>query len=84
MKTYKRRITTIEAIQYTGYNFDECKEFCPSSRPYYTKQYIGINTNTIVNTNDWIIRDNDKYYTMPNNVFQVVFEEYNNDLDYVI
>lgn len=83
MAKYRKKPVVVDAIQWTGHNFEECKKFCPTIRKtgnHPTTGDVIITTihgqETRVADGDWIIQEPDgiHHYPCKPDIFEQTYE----------
>lgn len=77
IKKYRRKITDVEAVRWTGDNYSEIEEFTEGAS-YLLRRCLFIkttNSEIIPNTGDYIIKSNDQFITCPYDDFEKLYEE---------
>lgn len=76
-KRYKTKPVEIEAVQWTGNNLDEIKEFCGDAASYW--EYLMLSTlegNTRASVGDYIIKGlRGEFYPCNYDAFHAKYEE---------
>lgn len=78
MKKYRKKQTTAEAIQFTGENHKECREFLGEGNYDNTLNYPNVLTpsgHIAVSKNQYIIKDRDTVFLMSEEGFKENYEE---------
>lgn len=84
IKTFVKKPVKVQAIQWTGDNYEELVDFVGNVMfPYSFKDNIIIETlegEVIASKGDWIIRGvNGEYYPCKPDIFEKTYEEVNHD-----
>ena len=84
IKRYKKRPVVIEAVQFTGWNWAECKDFIAGEHlihPQWMREYDYIEIETLEGTmqcskGDYIIKGiNGEFYPCKPDIFTKTYEE---------
>lgn len=90
IKTYRKKPIEIQAVQFTGWNWAECKDFMagePMIHPQWMKRYDHLDIKTLEGTMrasiwDFIIQGvNGEFYPCKPDIFEKTYEEVNNVSD---
>lgn len=76
MSKFVKKPVEVEAIQYTGYNYEEILDFCGES-VYFSDNilYIVISGKDIpVNIDDYIVKDAGKIYPCNPDIFEETYD----------
>lgn len=79
---YRKKPIIIEAIQWTGDNYQEINSFCPTAR-YPSSERVRIDTlegQMTAEINDWIIREpfptgDRRFYPCKDSIFKETYEK---------
>ena len=80
IQKYKEKSKIIEAVQFTGDNFQELKNFCPYLQYEYINEklfvsvYSKIDIKTL-NIDDYIFTEKDRFYKTSKEKFESRFEK---------
>lgn len=85
MPKFRKKPVIIEAIQFTGENFDEIKSFCPEAEQFYSPNFcpvtIGIKTlegEMKAGEGDYIIKGvHNEFYPCKPDIFEKTYEPVN-------
>ena len=79
IKFYRKKPVTVEAVQWTGKNIDEVKEFVKGSMISFEKNFITIHTlegDMLTSVGDYIIMGvHGDYYPCKPYIFEQTYEE---------
>jgi hypothetical protein len=75
---FRKKPVVVEAIQYTGKNFNKVKEFCPCIRTNTCFSYLSIPTlEGLIRADmgDWIIKGvKGEFYPCKSDIFEATYE----------
>lgn len=73
---WRKKPVVIEAIQYTGTNYAELKDFCPSLEPSRVNPYIPtLEGDMTVSASDWVIKGvQGEFYPIKDSIFRETYE----------
>ena len=80
--TIVRKTIPSAAVQYTGMNFEEMRDFIPENlieldKPSKTVfRYVGIKGYGELNLRDWVVYENDQYIVCNDETFNKLYKEY--------
>lgn len=83
IKRYIKKIPVVEAVQWTGYNFDEIQDFVGSENAYFIRETslpeIRITTKyqaLYLELGNYIVKNSyGRFYIYTKNCFEKIFEE---------
>ena len=87
VKKYVKKLIPIEAVQYTGYNFDELQEFAGDD-VYIQDGYVFVHTiegdmKMVNKIGDYLIKGvRGEFYFCEKGIFEESYEEYEEPLTY--